>query len=119
MLPPGNQLPGTDLTYTVDYQNIGTDALTAIVVYDALPVWTWYQVGSASTGTPPASITGVAVEFSNDSGATWVYAPASGGGGATAGYDANVTNVRFLLTGDIAAGDGSAVGLEFAVRIIN
>ncbi len=119
VLPPGNQLPGTDLTYTVDYQNIGTDALTAIVVYDALPVWTWFQVGSASTGTPPASITAVGIEYSNDSGATWVYAPASGGGGATAGYDANVTNVRFLFTGNIAAGDGSAVGLEFAVRIIN
>ena len=119
VLPAGNQLPGADLTYTVDYQNIGTDALTAIVVYDALPVWTWYQVGSESIGTPPASVTAVTVEFSNNSGATWTYVPASGGGGAPAGYDANVTNVRYLLTGDIAAGDGSAVGLEFAVRIQN
>jgi uncharacterized repeat protein (TIGR01451 family) len=117
--PPGNQLPGADLTYTVDYRNIGTDALTAIVVYDALPNWTWFQVGSATTGTPPATITGITVEYSDDSGATWTYVPASGGGGAPAGYDANVTNVRYLLTGNIAAGDGSTVGLEFAVRIMN
>jgi len=117
--PPGNQLPGADLTYTVDYLNIGTDALTAIVVYDALPVWTWFQVGSATTGTPPATITAVTVEYSSDGGATWAYIPASGGGGAPAGYDANVTNVRYLMTGNIAAGDGSTVGLEFAVRIMN
>jgi uncharacterized repeat protein (TIGR01451 family) len=117
--PVGNQLPGTDLTYTVDYQNIGTDAITAIVVYDAMPVWTWFQVGSASTGTPPASVTGVTVEFSDDNGATWAYAPVSGGGGAPAGFDANVTNIRYVLTGSIAAGDGSTVGLGFAVRIMN
>jgi uncharacterized repeat protein (TIGR01451 family) len=117
--PPGNQLPGTDLTYTVDYQNIGTDALTAIVVYDLLPAWTWFQVGSASPGVPPASITGVNAEYSDDNGATWAYVPASGGGGAPAGYDANVTNIRFVLTGNIAAGDGSSTGLGFTVRIMN
>ncbi|MGD8413795.1 MAG: hypothetical protein PVF33_06160, partial [Candidatus Latescibacterota bacterium] len=117
--PPGNQLPGTDLTYTVDYQNIGTDALTAIVVYDAMPNWTWFQVGSEATGTPPASIISVVVEFSDDNGATWAYSPASGNGGAPAGYDANVTNIRYVLTGNIAAGDGSAVGLGFTVRIMN
>jgi uncharacterized repeat protein (TIGR01451 family) len=117
--PPGNQLPGTDLTYTVEYLNIGTDALTAIVVYDAVPNWTWFQVGSATTGTPPASVTGVAVAYSADNGATWAYVPGSGGGGAPAGYDANVTNVRYTLTGDIAAGDGSTIGLGFAVRIMN
>jgi uncharacterized repeat protein (TIGR01451 family) len=117
--PLGNQLPGTDLTYTLDYQNIGTDGLTTIVIYDAVPTWTWFQVGSATTGTPPATITAITVEYSDDNGTSWVYVPASGGGGAPAGYDANVTNVRYLLTGNIAAGDGSTIGLEFAVRIMN
>jgi uncharacterized repeat protein (TIGR01451 family) len=119
VLPPGNQLPGTDLSYTLDYQNIGTDALTAIVIYDAIPNWTWFQVGSVTTGTPPASITAVTVEYSNDNGGTWTYVPVSGGGGAPAGFDANVSNVRYLLTGNIAAGDGAAIGLGFAVRIMN
>lgn len=117
--PVGNQLPGTDLDYTVDYQNIGTDDLTVVIVYDAIPTWTWFQVGSATTGTPPATITAINVEYSDDSGATWAYAPVSGGGGAPAGYDANVTNVRFLMTGTIAAGSGSAVGLGFTARIMN
>lgn len=119
VLPPGNQLPGTDLAYTLDYRNIGTDGLTAIVIYDAIPNWTWFQVGSVTTGTPPASITAVDVEYSDNNGATWVYVPSSGGGGAPAGFDANVTNVRYRLTGNIAAGDGSTVGLGFAVRIMN
>ncbi len=117
--PVGNQLPGTDLTYTLDYQNIGVDALTALTVVDAVPNWTWFQVGSATTGTPPATITAITVEYSDDNGATWAYVPASGGGGAPVGYDANVTNVRYVLTGNVAAGDGAAIGLGFAVRIMD
>lgn len=116
--PVGDQLPGTDLVYTVDYSNIGTDDLTNIIVYDAIPTFTQFQVGSASTGTPPATITLITVEYSDNNGASWVYAPVSGGGGAPAGYDANVTNIRYLMTGTIAPGAGSTVGLGFTVRII-
>jgi uncharacterized repeat protein (TIGR01451 family) len=115
--PVGNQLPGTDLTYTVDYSNIGTDDLTLVVINDALPAFTQYRVGSESPGTPPATITAVTIEFSDDGGATWVHTPVSGGGGAPPGYDATVTNVRWLLTGNILAGDASTVGLAFGVRI--
>ena len=42
----------------------------------------------------------------------------SGGGGAPAGYDANVTNVRWTLTGTLAGGDSTADGVAFTVRII-
>ena len=102
----------------MDYVNIGADDLTAIIVYDAVPAFTQFQVGSASTGTPPGTIALITVEYSDDNGTSWVYAPVSGGGGAPAGYDANVTNVRFVMTGTIASGAGSAVGLGFTVRII-
>jgi uncharacterized repeat protein (TIGR01451 family) len=115
--PAGNQAPGTDLTYTVDYQNLGSAALTTIVIYDAVPTWTQFQVGSATSGTAPASVTGITIEYSDDNGATWAYAPASGGGGAPAGYDANVTNVRWVFTGDLLAGGASAAGVGFTVRI--
>jgi uncharacterized repeat protein (TIGR01451 family) len=115
--PLGNQVPGTDLTYTVDYQNLGSSTLTNIVIYDALPAWTQFQVGSTSTGTAPATITGIAVQYSDDNGATWAYAPASGGGGAPAGYDANVTNVRWVFTGNLLAGASSTAGVGFSVRI--
>jgi uncharacterized repeat protein (TIGR01451 family) len=117
VLPAGAQLPGTDLTYTVDYQNIGATDLTNIVVYDAIPTYTQIQVGSATTGTPPAGITGITVEYSDDNGATWVYVPVSGAGGAPAGYDATVTNVRYTFTGVLSAGAASTVGIGFTVRI--
>ncbi len=116
--PAGDQVPGTDLVYTVDYQNIGADDLTNIVVYDAIPSFTHYSVGSETTGTPPATVTAITVEWSNDGGATWTYTPVSGGGGALAGYDANVTNVRWVFTGDVVAGASSTAGIGFTVRII-
>lgn len=115
--PVGDQVPGTDLSYTVDYQNLGSDALTAIVVYDAIPAWTQFLVGSASTGTAPATIASITIEYSDDNGATWTYAPASGGGGAPAGYDANVTNVRWVFAGNLLAGASSTAGVGFTVRI--
>ena len=115
--PAGNQAPGTDLTYTVDYQNLGSASVTAIVLYDAIPTWTQFQVGSATSGTAPASVTAITIEYSDDNGATWTYAPASGGGGAPAGYDANVTNVRWVFTGDLLAGGSSTAGVGFSVRI--
>ena len=116
--PPGDQLPGAELTYVTDYRNIGTDSLTAVVIVDPIPVFTEFKVGSMSTGTPPASITAITPEFSNDGGATWAYSPVSGGGGAPAGFDANVTNVRFVLSGELEPGGASAIGVSFAVRIV-
>ena len=115
--PVGDQVPGTDLSYTVDYQNLGSDDLTAIVIYDAMPAWTQFQVGSAVTGTAPASVTSITIEYSDDNGATWAYAPVSGGGGAPAGYDANVTNVRWVFAGNLLAGGASTTGVGFTVRI--
>jgi uncharacterized repeat protein (TIGR01451 family) len=116
--PAGAQLPGTVLSYRTDYSNVGTADLTTIVVYDAIPAWTQYGVGSASPGTLAPGITGITIEFSNDGGATWTYAPVSGGGGAPANFDANVTNVRWTLAGTLAGGSGTNDGVSFTVRIV-
>jgi len=116
--PGGNQPPGTELTYTTDYQNVGTDSLTTVVILDALPAFTQFKVGSTTNGTPPASVSGVTPQYSNDGGVSWTYAPVSGGGGAPANFDANVTNVRFVLAGTLPPGAASAIGVGFVVRII-
>lgn len=116
--PAGNQVPGTVLTYRTDYSNVGTADLTAIVIYDAMPPWTQYRDTSASSGTLAAGIVGITIEFSDDGGTTWTYVPVDGGGGAPAGYDANVTNIRWTLNGTLAGGDGTADGVSFDVRII-
>jgi uncharacterized repeat protein (TIGR01451 family) len=116
--PPGNQVPGTELTYTTDYQNLGTDSLTTIFVVDPIPAFTQYRVGSANAGTFPAAVTGITPQFSNDGGASWTYSPVSGGGGAPANFDSLVTNVRFVFAGVLEPGDASAVGVSFIVRIV-
>ncbi|RJR27348.1 MAG: hypothetical protein C4574_06320 [Candidatus Latescibacterota bacterium] len=116
--PAGAQLPGTELTYRTDYSNVGTADLTALVIYDAIPAWTQYRVGSAVAGTPAPGIGAVTIEFSADGGATWAYVPASGGGGAPADFDANVTNVRWTLAGNLAGGAGTVDGVAFVVRIV-
>jgi uncharacterized repeat protein (TIGR01451 family) len=116
--PATDQPPGAELTYTTDYQNIGTDSLTTVVIFDAVPAFTQFKVGSVTNGTPPASITGVTPEYSDDGGASWTYVPVSGGGGAPATFDANVTNVRFVLAGTLPPGAASTVGVGFVVRII-
>jgi uncharacterized repeat protein (TIGR01451 family) len=116
--PGGAQVPGAELTYTTDYQNLGTDSLQTIAVVDAVPAFTQFRVGSADPGTPPASITGVTPGYSNDGGVTWGYTPVSTGGGAPVNFDANVTHVRFVLAGALEPGGASATGVSFIVRII-
>lgn len=116
--PLGPQVPGTELTYTTSYQNLGVETLSSIAIIDAVPAFTQFRVGSSNIGTPPASITGVTPEYSDDGGATWSYTPVSGGGGAPANFDANVTHVRFVMTGALNPGGSAAVGVSFAVRIV-
>jgi uncharacterized repeat protein (TIGR01451 family) len=116
--PVGNQVPGTELTYRTDYSNVGLANLTTIVIYDAIPAWTQYRDGSATAGTLAPGIVGITIDFSDDGGGSWGYVPMSGGGGAPAGFDANVTNVRWILNGTLAGGDGTLDGVGFIVRII-
>jgi uncharacterized repeat protein (TIGR01451 family) len=116
--PVGDQVPGTELTYRTDYANVGLADLTTIVIYDAIPAWTQYRVGSASAGTLAPGIAGITIEFSDNGGGSWVYVPVSGGGGAPANFDANVTNVRWVLNGTLAGGDSTADGVSLIVRII-
>ncbi len=116
--PVGDQVPGTELTYRTDYSNVGLAGLTTIVIYDAIPAWTQYRVGSATTGVLAPGIIGITIEFSDDGGANWGYSPIDGAGGAPAGFDANVTNVRWILNGTLAGGDGTVDGVGFIVRII-
>jgi hypothetical protein len=116
-------VPGATIAYVNTYLNVTTvqntnDAIlnaASIVVIDVIdPAKTDFKVGSI-TSNLAAGITSVTTAFSNDSGATWTYTPASLAGGAPAGFDRLVTNVRFSLTGTLgplATGDAG-----FTVRI--
>jgi len=119
--PSGPQPPDTDLTYTVDFTNSGTGAAQTLIIIDPNPTDVLpaqrvfanvdYKLGTTSISSPWSATT----EFSNDGGSTWSYTPVSGGGGAPSGYDRAVTNIRWSVTGNVAA---SATGtISFTVRI--
>ena len=92
--PTGIQPPGTDLTYKIILSNIGTGAAQLLIISDPIPPNTDFKIGSEFINPATTGVTFI-VEFSNDGGTTWAYTPVSAGGGASSGYDRNVTNIRW------------------------
>ncbi len=95
-----NQLPGTDLTYSIVFTNSGGQPAQGLIIVDAIPANTDFKVGSPGQ-VVPAGISFL-VEYSydytagNPSIATWSSAaPANPGGGATVGYNRAVKAVRW------------------------
>ena len=97
------QLPGTDVTYKIDFANIGGSGANNLVIVDGIPNYTDYKISSASTTVGTTGLT-FTIEFSSDYDAlnptlaSWTYTPVSGGGGANTGYDRNVKAVRWRVT---------------------
>lgn len=115
--PTGNQIPGTDLTYTIAFTNGGGVVAKSLVVSDPVPANTDFKVGSVTSSLGTTGLT-VAVAYSNNSGTTYVYTPVSGGGGAAAGYDRNVTNVRWTFTGNLSqTSPNNAGSVSFTAKI--
>ena len=122
--PSGTQVPGTDLTYTIAFSNTGGYPASAFVLTDPAPATTLkindymdFKVGSVVNGLGTTGLT-VAVAYSNDGGATWTYTPASGAGGAPAGYDRNVTHIRWSFVGSLShVSPNNAGSISFTARI--
>ena len=122
--PTGTQLPGTDLTYTISFTNTGGNSARSLVLTDPDPsttlrlnTSTYFKLGSATSSLGTTGLT-VIVSYSNNNGSTFAYTPASGGGGAPAGYDGNVTHIRFSFTGNLSQTSPNNTGsVSFQVRI--
>lgn len=115
--PNGSQVPGTDLTYTIDFANSGGQSATNIVATDPIPANTDFKIGSMTTALGTTGLT-VAFAYSNDGGTTYVYTPVSGAGGAPAGYDRLVTNIRWTFTGNLSQTPPNNAGsVGFIVQI--
>jgi hypothetical protein len=115
--PSGSQAPGVELTYTVAFTNSGSAAAQALVMKDPIPANTDFKVGSESHNLGTTGLT-VVVAYSNDNGSTWTYTPVSGGGSAPAGYDRNVTNIRWTFTGNLSQSSPNNTGsVSFITRI--
>jgi hypothetical protein len=110
-------LPGTDLGYSVSFTNSGASAAQNFVLTDPVPANTDFKVSSAAQNLGSTGL-GVAVSYSNDNGTTWTYTPVSGGGGAPAGYDRNVTRIRWVFAGNLSQSAPNNTGdVSFTVRI--
>jgi uncharacterized repeat protein (TIGR01451 family) len=111
------------MAYTVTFTNSGDSTAQTVVITDPNPnnvivaqrvfANVDYKLGSASISAPwNATAT---IKFSNDGGATCVYTPSSGGGGAPPGYDRAVTNICWALNTNVAVGASGTV--SFISRI--
>jgi uncharacterized repeat protein (TIGR01451 family) len=112
--PSGTQPIGTDLTYADTVTNTGTESASTVIAEDSLSTSLQFKVGSLTASFPVA----VAVEYSNDGGATWTYTPVSGGCSGTSGYDACVNRLRVRLLAALSATPPNHKGsLTYIARI--
>ena len=110
-------LPGSDLSYVITFTNTGGSSASSFVITDPIPANTDFKVGSVTSNLGTTGLT-VTIAYSNNGGATWVYTPASGAGGAPAGYDRNVTHVRWSFGGSLSQNAPDNTGdVGFTVRI--
>ncbi|MDF1820861.1 MAG: DUF11 domain-containing protein [Alcanivoracaceae bacterium] len=112
--------PGSAVRFTVSISNIATVAATNVAVEDQLPQFVAFAINTFGAATPfrftdgatPSGLTLGTPSYSDDGGITYTYTPMSGGGGAPAGYDANVTHFRVPMTGTMNA-NGASFQLEY------
>lgn len=115
--------PGDVITYTIQVQNTGSGAATSVVLDDHLSHFTAFGLNSyAGTpfqfadGSPSSGLALGTPVYSADGGTTYgSYIPASGGGGAPAGYDGTITNWKIPMSGTMAA--GSSFTLHYQVKV--
>ncbi len=109
--------PGVDLAYTIAFTNSGTAGASSFVITDPIPANTDFKVGSATSSLGSTGLT-VAITYSNNNGSTYSYTPVSGAGGAPAGYDRTVTNIRWTFTGSLSQTSPNNTGsVGFTSRI--
>ncbi len=116
--PGGSQLPGADLAYQIAFANNGIVAARSLVIKDPIPAFTDFKVGSVTSSLGTTGLT-VIVAYSNNGGTSFVYTPVSGAGGAAAGYDRNVTDIRWTFTGNlsqITPNNAGSVGFTAKIR---
>jgi uncharacterized repeat protein (TIGR01451 family) len=117
--PPAlpTQAPGSDISYIVTFTNSGGSFASNFVITDPIPANTDLKVGSESH-TTPAGLIGVTVEYFDISTSTWSTNPVSGGGGAPAGYNRNITIIRWTFNGNLSQLAPNNTGnVSFTVRI--
>jgi trimeric autotransporter adhesin len=90
----------SEITYTINAQNIGSAAISNVVVLDPIPQYTDFKFGTVTVTGCPSGAT-CAIEYSTDNGATWTAtAPTdtNANGYSDAADTSHVTNLRVRIT---------------------
>ena len=107
--------PGSTILYTVQVANSGSGSGESIFLTDRLSPYVALRLDTFSgapfqfiDGTPSSGLTMGTPVYSNDvNGASFLYTPTSGGGGAPAGFDTNITHWRIPFTGTLDPSGGN------------
>jgi uncharacterized repeat protein (TIGR01451 family) len=117
---------GAEIAYTISFTNIsssgGTNNSTLIVtnfvLTDPIPSNVDFKLNSVTSNLGTTGLT-VAVDYSDDDGASYEYTPTDGAGGAPAGYDRTVTHIRWTFTGNLeqtAPANSGSIGFTVYIR---
>lgn len=115
--------PGTNVVYTVQTVNSGGKA-NSWLMSDTFPQsYLSLNLNYAAAGQPFQFIDGATAsgstlgtpQYSNNNGSTWTYTPVSGGGGAPAGYDGNITNFRIPVS--TMNGSGASFSVRYGAQV--
>ncbi|HXG85785.1 MAG TPA: hypothetical protein VNI84_17330 [Pyrinomonadaceae bacterium] len=76
-----------------------------------------YKIGSIVNSLGTTNLTAT-ISSSNDGGISYNYTPVSAGGGAPAGFDRNVTHIRWTFAGSLSQiAPNNSGSVSFVVRI--
>jgi uncharacterized repeat protein (TIGR01451 family) len=116
--------PGATVTYTITATNTGAGSASGVVLSDVISPYTSFSLNAFGAGVrfqftdgaPSSGLTLGTPAYSSDGGVTFTYTPVSGGGGAPAGYDANVTNWMIPMTGTMPSGGTCTLSYKTIVK---
>ena len=113
--PAGNVLPGTELTYTINFENTGNAPASALVISDPVPDNTDFKLGSVVYAPGSTGLASPTVEYSSDAAdppPTWTYTPTNPPGT----FDPAVKHVRWRFAGQMPPGTSGSVTFTVKVR---
>ena len=108
--------PGQVITYTVTVLNAGNAEAANVVLTDDMSPYTAWELNSFSLLPGDSGLAQGTPAYSDNNGTSFGYTPVSGGGGAAAGYDGNVTDWQLPMTGNMAAGGSFTLRYKAMVR---
>lgn len=110
MVPVGRVTPGTEVTYTITYRNVGKKPVNSVVVHDPVPAHMNYVAASAEGAN-------TTISYSVDGGKTWADSldklqVKNADGSTHVATAADCTTLRWVVNSQIAPGAKGSVSFR-------